>query len=653
MRRKFIALVLTVCLISAGVIFVWQGNNHAILSRVESTLGDELSSALDAKFEAGRIEITGWNSLELHDFTLYDKQGQKMITGGTISVSVNVFDLLRGRSVIETLTDVKASGSALFLRRGAGGRWNIEDFTEKKREEAAVFHGRLIIKNSSIQVLAPEGQWLVDDIQGEADFSLYPAIAVTMQGSRGQSAAQIKGTVNTQGRSGVEITADNIVIDDYLAALPVVENGALMAGLAEHFSAFVQVEKNSFAYTGEMTFKKLAGRVERFSVQGASGKAAFTEKSLQLFDTTANIDGQPLEINGRIDFAGSEPEFNVTAASPAFDVQAFLPEIPLQGPITFWVHLTGTPSFPIVEGTVSLPQGEIQGYELSDVAARIHFADQTLTVEDARAAVFGGRMTVTGQWNSAEQTAQFHISGRQIAVESLAGLAAAYSLPVSGTADFQADVFAAGAGYSAIHMTGTAALENGEVNGIPLTNAYTGFSWQDGLLALDYLTVDIDGGSMIAAGGLDNNGWNLTVRGQDLQLAFLKTFMPDLDIAGKASFSGTVTGKRDEPEFQGSFSATDGQLLFQPFRQALGQVRINRHTAAIFGGRLQDGVTSHEAAGTIGLDGQRPVELTLISRRARAENLVKLLAPGEQLTGNVDNEILISGSLDNLNASGG
>jgi len=652
MRRKMIALVLAVSLGLAGMAVVWNVNNRAILSRVENTLGDELSTALDAKLEVGRIEIVGWNALALHDFTLYDKQGREMVTGGTLSVSVNVLDLLRGRAVIETLTDVNVTGSAVFLRRGTDGRWNLDDFTEPQRAEGTVFHGRIMIKDGTVHVFTPEGQWTAEGIRGEADFSRYPAVALSVAGSQGKASFQMEGTVNSQGRSGLEIIADDIVLDDYIALLPVTENGALTGGMADRLSVFVQYEKSLLTYAGEVHLNGVTGRLERFAVKEVSGKVAFTEKALRFFDTTGKIAGQPMRITGQLGLDGSEPAFDLTVSSPACDMQAFMADFPMTGPVAFQVQLTGTPSSPVIEGEVALQQGEIQSYSVSDATAYMRFAGQTLTIHDAHAAVLGGVVTAEGRLNITDQTAQFQVAGRQIAVDALAGLVSAASPDAAGKVDFRADVVASGPGYSGIRVNGAASMEAGQISGISVTNAYTGFYWQEGSLALDYLTVDMDGGYLIAAGGLDDNGWNLTIRGQDLQMAALTAVLPGLDMAGKASFSGVVTGPRDEPEFQGAFSAADGQILFQPYRHATGRLKINRHTAAIFDGRLVDGVTSHEVAGTIGLDGERPVALQMISRQARAENLVKLLAPGEQLTGNVDNEVLLSGSLDNLNAVG-
>ncbi|MBP2639145.1 MAG: hypothetical protein H6Q66_96 [Firmicutes bacterium] len=652
MRRKVIALVLAVCLVFAGTAVVWSVNNRAILSRVENTLSDEISTALGAKLEAGRIEIIGWNALALHDFTLYDKQGREMIKGGTVTVSVNVFNLLRGRSVIETLTDVNVTASAVFLRRGTDNRWNFEDFTEPKRAEDAVFHGRILIKDAKAHVFTPEGQWAVDGIQGEADFSRYPAVALVFSGEQGKTSFQIKGTVNSQGRSGLEMIADNIVLEEYIALLPVTENGALTAGVAKRLSAFVQYEKDSLTYAGEVQFAGVAGRADRFAVEDVSGKIAFTEKSLHFFDTTAKVAGQPMEIDGQIGLGGSEPAFDLAVSSPGCSLAAFMKESPLSGPVLFQARLTGTPSAPVIEGDAALSQGEVQGYSISDAAAHLQFSGQTLTIHAAHAAVLGGVLTAAGQINITDQTAQLKIAGHQIELEALTGLASASSLNAAGAIDFRADVTASGENYSQISVNAAASMSAGQLSGISVNNAYAGFYRQEGSFTLDYLTADFAGGFVIAAGGLDHNGWNMTIRGQDVQLAALTAVLPGLDIAGKASFSGGITGSRDEPEFNGAFTAEDGRILFQPYRQASGRLQINRRTAAIFDGRMVDGATSHEVTGTIGLDGERLVALQMISRQARAENLVKLLAPGEKLTGNVDNEVILSGSLANLNAVG-
>ncbi|MBP1764863.1 MAG: hypothetical protein H6Q65_1921 [Firmicutes bacterium] len=654
MRRKVIAIVLAACLLLAGVAVYWQMNYRAILSRVESTLADELGKALGTNIELSSIEIKDWNSLALHDLTIYDKQGREMLKGGTISVSVNVLDILRGRPVMEALTDVNVTGTAVFLRRESSGRWNIEDFTEQTKEEETVFHGRILLKDAVVTVSTPERQWTVEGLRGNADFSGYPSIALTFAGNQDKTTFQIEGTVNRKGHSWLEVIADHIVLEDYLSLLPAINNAALTAGTVNQLSVFAQYENNSLVYAGEASLDGVAGKLGDFAVTDAAGRIAFTEKSVRFYNTTASFAGQPLKLQGQIDISGSEPVFDVTVSSTACDVQALSTQVPVKGLAAFQVQVAGTPSAPVLTGEAALPQGEVQGYTISDARTQFRYSGQTLLLDDAQAVVFGGKVAASGQVDIAGQSLHLRVTGKQLQVEPLSSLVSADSMNANGAFDFQADISTVGAGYSQMQVNGAAAMRSGQISGIPIKDVYAGFYWRQGSLTLDYLTADAGGGYVIAAGAVNNDGWNVTVRGQDLQMAELAGagLTAGSDLAGKASFTGTVTGAPAEPEFQGYFAAVDGQVLYQPYQQLSGRLQLNRHSAAILDGRLVNGLASHEVAGTIGLDGNRPVALKIVSRQVRAENLVKIFAPEEQLTGNVDNEVLISGSFDNLNAVG-
>ncbi|MBP1764825.1 MAG: hypothetical protein H6Q65_1883 [Firmicutes bacterium] len=654
MRRKVIAIVLAACFLLAGVAVYWQMNYRTILSRVEPALADELGKALGTNIELSSIEITDWNSLVLHDLTIYDKQGREMLTGGTISVSVNVLDVLRGRAVVEALSDVNLTGTAVFLRRESSGRWNIEDFTEQTQEEETVFHGRILLKDAVVTVVNPERQWTVEGLRGNADFSQYPSIAVAFAGNQNKTTFQIEGTVNRKGHSGLEVIADHIVLEDYLSLMPAIDNAALTTGTVNQLSVFAQYENNSLVYAGEASLAGVAGNLGGFAVADATGRIAFTEKSVHLYHTTAYLAGQPLNLQGQIDLGGSEPVFNMTVSSPACDVQALSDQVPVKGLAAFQVQVAGTPSSPVLTGEAALPQGEVQGYTISEAKTHFRYSGQTLLLDDAQAVVFGGKVAVSGQVDIARQSLRLQAMGSQLQLGLLTGSVSTDSMNANGALDFQADISTAGAGYSELQVNGAAAVRSGQIAGLAVKEAYAGFSWRQGSLALDYLTADAGGGYVIAAGTVNNDGWNVTVRGQDLQLAELAGtgLTSGSDLAGNASFTGTVTGALAEPEFQGYFAAADGQVLYQPYQQLSGRLQLNRHSATILDGRLVNGVASHEVAGTIGLDGSRPVALKMVSRQVRAENLVKIFAPEEQLTGNVDNEVLISGSFDNLNAVG-
>lgn len=150
--------------------------------------------------------------------------------------------------------------------------------------------------------------------------------------------------------------------------------------------------------------------------------------------------------------------------------------------------------------------------------------------------------------------------------------------------------------------------------------------------------------------GPDQLAVNLTTA--ELPLQALNRVYPDLQATGVLDFRGQMSGSPQAPRLAGQFQARQGTAFLQPFERALGGIELAGDTVTLRAAEIRNGAGMHWIDGSVGLSGAGPIAMKIKTTRARAEDLVAWLAPGEALTGNIENEMTLSGTRSSLEAEG-
>ena len=138
----------------------------------------------------------------------------------------------------------------------------------------------------------------------------------------------------------------------------------------------------------------------------------------------------------------------------------------------------------------------------------------------------------------------------------------------------------------------------------------------------------------------------------ELPLQALQKVYPELQASGALDFRGRVSGSPGSPRLAGQFQARQGSAFHQPFERALGGIELAGNTVALKSIEIRNGQGIHQIDGSVGLSGDRPLAMKIRTSRARAEDLAAWLAPGEALTGNLENEMTLAGSLHEMEVEG-
>lgn len=322
--------------------------------------------------------------------------------------------------------------------------------------------------------------------------------------------------------------------------------------------------------------------------------------------------------------------------------------------------------------------GKFAGIEWTEITGLITFSDQQVQFYDVAGKINGQQVAVTGKVLQPMREPELQIKLQAAAVDPAAFTT---GFPIAGKLD--ADISLAGK-WRSLQAKGKVKLGHGTINGWSIDGFSALFSghqreeaWtvqlqegqgqfagealsrlellilqQNGRLLLQTLSSDVGGGSLAAHGSLGPDAIDLSVLTAALPIGAFAANYPELQATGSLDFTGRVTGTAEALSVNGRFQALHGRILNQPFDRAAGLIAFNHGTISLDGVEVHNGKGLHQISGWVALSGSRELNLIIKTQGARAEDLVALLAPGEPLTGNVENEVELSGTLDSIEAEG-
>ena len=641
MKKKLIALLLLLTIIVVGALFALSKSQET-MTGVQGILRTELSKALGSVVTVGQVEITSYNTITIHDITIYDKQSEALATSEKITVTYSLLNILRGQTVVDAISDVAVEKPTMWLTQSTNGRWNVQDLLNQESATQTSFGGKVILLDGTALLNSSGATWTVQQINGSVNFADKPSIALQLQAIHKGSAITAKGTISSQGQglSTVTVKADELLLADYQVLLTEGSLG-LVGGSVKDLDVTVAKSKDAIEWAGSASLAGADVDIDGMPVRQIQGNTSFTNKKVYVFATAKVLD-QPIDVRGSIRIDTSEPLLNLAVSSAAFDPSVITNNNIVTGMVAFKADVTGLTTSPIIHGDVTLANGQIAGYEVNNAQANAQMMNKELIINNSSADMLGGHVNVTGIYQLEAGSYQLQVKAQQIDLAYAADI-----IPDSfGHGDIDATIKGAGS-FDKADVQGTVSIGQGQISGVAFNSLNTGFYIHDGIIAIDYANIGLNQGLVTGSGMIDHQNLNLTVYGQGIDLQQL-----DKQVSGQGDFAGQITGTLDSPQFSGNFTAINGQAFYQPFTEVRGNIAVNRQQLVMSDVQLNDGVTTHQVQGTLGLTDQHDLNISVKTHQARAENLIKLFAPGEKLTGNVDNEMTLTGTLDNFNVEG-
>ncbi len=643
-RYKSTILFFLVVLLAAGYYGYQQA--QTALGQSMGTIASEISIALNSTVTIKDIKVSSFNTLTLDEVTVYDRKNEKIAWIPTLDVGFNPLGLLLERTPISAITKLVLHKPDVFIRQGPDGHWNYEDFLPKETNQHAQLRAVAIINDGTAVINSRQGQWQLNKFKGEIDFSDSPTVEFDVSAEHNDAKIRVKGN-GVKERLSLRVYADQAEIAVYKALVP--EDIAVVNPEGRIHNLFVALNRNNkgeLSYAGEVTVDRAAATIRDVDITDASGFFAFNNKELFIYQGQGKIAGQQVAVSGKVNINGPVQQLKLRVAAKQFDAAEFIPTSAVQGALAFSADITGTVENPQINGTVRMPAGSITGYAVNNAVAVVRYQDNILYVDRAGIDIFGGQVSTSGQIAGNSTGYRMSIEGKNLDVGQIPQLTG----ELSGRANV--NITAAGTNLLTPSITGTVTMSAGNWRQLKFTEFNTGFNKFGDNIDLHFVNLNIGAGKVAVSGKISGQNINLTGFGNKIPLADLRPLFPEAELSGTADVTAQVVGTVQHPVANIEFVAGQGRILKQPYQTASGQIILQDSQAALKNVTLENNTTRHTIKGTIGLTGDRPLNLFISSQQARAENISELLLPGENITGNIDNEMHITGTTSNIQAQG-
>ena len=433
--------------------------------------------------------------------------------------------------------------------------------------------------------------------------------------------------------------------------------------------------------------------VEQTVIDHINGATTFNNKEI-LVDASLAANNQSADVRGSIRIDGETPYFDIHASSDRFQPSAVLAAIPVDSVAAFTAQITGTTERPLVDADIEVPSIAYNNLYASDITTHFKYFDNAVYLSDFVANTFGGSIHGDIEFQASNYAFNAHVKTFAIDVNRLAEFVPDLA-GISGKVTSDLGINGISDDLDQLKIYGSATAADIYFNDIPIDRIDMSFFARTEEFRIDYLSAAMPNRGSIGVEGTINIGREIDLNfyGGHVDLAFINKFLPPslsnvqiarrdpsddqknprgvIDpitstayaqplpemISGLSDFEGKISGSIENPAVELKFAAIDnseregdhfkGLLLNQPFDSikftangSLEQVSVDDFALT------KDGKDHWLAKGTVGLTGARTIDLQVDTEGARAEDIIELISPDQPLTGNVDNIIKVTGTLD-------
>lgn len=598
---------------------------------------------LESRVDVGAVRVASLHTLEISDIAVYDKQGMPIVKADSALVGFSFFGVIFSPP-LEAVSRVELFRPEVWLTHRDDGTWNYEELTAKDGTSSR-FQG---IVSTGEGVLHWEDQGKCLDfaaVAGEMDFAMEAAPAVELSARQGKARWNVSGTLGADLHLDAEgRDLDIAVYQPWFSADALPEEVAIRGGIAEQFTAELRRLPSGWRCEGEARLFGGAVRVWDRDVTDIAGQVAFSDREAS-FSLSAASEGQRAFAEGKVNFTPAGTRLDFVAASEGFDPAALFPDSPFQGAVAFSAHITGTPSAPLVEGDFRAKEGSLSGYAVQEARARAAYGEGRVAVHDLAAVFLGGQVRGAGEFEAAARRYAGTLVLQDVAMPDWGDLAVGVSGRLSAELGFSGE----GTDLGKLRLYGSVSARDAALRDVAIPEAQASFSSDGDAVILDYLSARVEGGGEIGVEGRVAQGRDidLSFTGSRIDLGLARRFWEEADMSGLAEVSGAMRGDMDNPTVQVTFSATEGQILKQPFKTLHGAVSGSLDGVGVDSFSMENGNgVNWLAQGTVGFTGARRINLQVDTVNVRMEDVAAFVAPEQPITGAVDNIITVTGTLD-------
>ena len=654
-------------------------SSGAVESRVAGITSETLTQQLGTETEIGSVQVDSLKSVTIHDLAIYDKQAECIVRAPEAEVRLRLLSALSDGSAAAAIDTITVKNAEAVLERRADGTWNVLDITPKASEGKG-FAGTITIEDAHAVLRMDGKEAALEDINGTVDCADAPAYKAEVTGTSALDGAALHATATLSSeRQIVNADVAGVDVSKYIALIP---DGLLPANVTPiggrvktaNATLYHRANVDDFSIIGQGEVEEGAVDAYGLAVRGVTGFVNFTNRDITA-DLDATVEGQAASVHGNVRFDTPSPAMALEAKAEGFDPAPVLAAIAqanpsavsaieaaaYEGAADFTATVGGTFADPTVDGDFRVGSGSAAGIAFQNAGAHVRMLDHVVYVQKLAADVFGGKVTGEGEFAIADQSYTGHLKADGIDMAAVQSFAATRTSALDGLAQLagraKADVSVRGTGadVDTFWAGGSVSVSQGAYGALPIDSVSTSFSVQGRDITIDYMSAQLPHHSSVGLEGTIRGGeaLDLAFYGGHFDLSHLTLLDSRIDMHGLSDWKGTVKGSLANPEVEIDFSANHGKAMKQPFDSLVLKASGSLDHITIDDFLMENGgKETWIVTGFVGLAGERRIDLRADCMGARMEDIAALVAPDQPITGNVDNTIHFTGTLDHPEAVG-
>ena len=634
-------------------------SSQSFMSMAAEQAGAIATEALDTRISLGNVEVKSWRELQVDGIDIYDKRQQLLAHADEAVIRLSPLAMLQ-KSAAEGISSIDINRADVTIVQREDGTWNFADLVSEEKSDTR-FTARINVADSTLRSRYNNQDIVLEHVNGYADMASYPSVSLKASCENNGASAQLSATVDTDNgaRQTFQLSLQNAELANYMPYLPAgtipedvlkdisgrlesLQIAGERVGTQLYYNGQAELADGSFVLLGE-------NKVEK-----AKALVTFNEREARVF-ASAETRGQQAAAHGRIIMNNGSPLLDLTASSESFEPKVIFKDIPYEGAMKFTAHITGEAAKPRVDADIQVGSGSVQQVAFRDLSASVSYGDSMIVINKAKANLAGGEVSLTGSFDAKSydftgSAGLFGVSAGELAVLANDSGSMAELAYLSGS--ISGDVSFAGNAHDmeGIKLFGSLRDSSLSYQGLVVSDLAGSVAKQGNKVTVDYLSCRLPGngsfgleGSMVLGESVD-----FSFYGSNVDLSLVDNLVPEAPIAGFLDIKGTMTGDIDNPIVRAEYAARDGSIYHQPFDRLHGSAGGSLRGVKIKDFVMEQGEkTKWYAQGVMGFLGDKKINMRVDTVSARMENIMQVIDPSQQLTGNVDNVITITGSLTN------
>lgn len=641
MARKKTGLVCAVLLFLAGGSYLsYQANRDAVMDTARVVIAEQVEDAIGIRVKMDTLDLVSPFTAEANGIVLHTEDGEKLADVQTLTVKLDPLAFLWNMdNPAMVLREVVLEKPTIYLSQKKDGGWNVDSILKSETDSHVNPETTVAIEDGDVHLTANEGYWHIENIEASLELLADAGYRFDARAEEGGGTIHAKGDWKTGAGTAV-VEGESLLLQRYSTLLP--QEWQALEPSANITYASIVLRENGDAITasGEVDVTDGALVYEGIDLAAVEGHVAFTSDEITLRAHGKAME-QPIYASGSIFLDRSETELDLVASSDTFDLTAIPKlELPIEGIAQIEAKISGAVSDLAVDGVVRA-SGTAYGYAFDDLVARVGYLRNMLAIREGEFDAVGGHAVVQGVYNLTNDAYGFEVAvhGADVAnftdyVDGAEGRANLH-LTIGGTGDEPS-------------FKGRFTMAEGRYMEKNFSDLIIDFAKREELVQIAGASAKLEHGATLALrGSIIGDRLEMRAFGSQIPLAWLHN---DKTCRGGIDVDATIGGTIDDPTALMTLQANNGAILRQPFDRMEGKAEYREGMLSIHDFVLRDynlGMDSgHTIYGKIGLVGNKELDLYIDTHKIRAEALSSWLQLDSRLTGNLNNRLHVTGTMD-------